>query len=211
MTTFAFIASTSPRRRRRRRRPSRRPGCAGSRRARPAPWARRARARATPGAKCCRRARATTPATCASTGPSAGPATVVTSTSPGATRSSSHSQLTTRARPSAQPIPEGWPSRLGCDASQIPFGTVGSATRRGRAWSSLIPDSSARPFDLHRPADHVFALSHQQPELRDLLGVEAARARERARQRLPSVDAGDAVVFARPSADSFSAPPRSST
>src|SRR5215467_601841 len=85
---------------------------------------------------------ATTPATCASTGPSAGPATVVTSTSPGATRSSSHSQLTTRARPSAQPIPEGCPSSFGC-CSQIASGTLASATRNGRAWRSLIPVASA--------------------------------------------------------------------
>jgi len=40
-----------------------------------------------------------TPATRGSTCPSAGPATRVTSTSPGATRASSHSQFTTTARP----------------------------------------------------------------------------------------------------------------
>src|SRR5207302_7383798 len=42
---------------------------------------------------------ATTPATRGSTCESAGPATLVTSTSPGATRDNSHSQLITTARP----------------------------------------------------------------------------------------------------------------
>src|SRR6185437_5377169 len=54
---------------------------------------------------------ATTPDTCDRMWLRAGPATLVTSTSPGATRASSHSQFTTTARPEPQPMPAGWPLR----------------------------------------------------------------------------------------------------
>src|SRR5262249_3520264 len=57
---------------------------------------------------------ATTPATRGSTWLSAGLAMRVTSTSPGATRASSHSQFTTTARPAAQPTPAGCPESPGC-------------------------------------------------------------------------------------------------
>src|SRR5215813_5680542 len=85
---------------------------------------------------------ATTPATRGSTWLSAGPATFVTSTSPGATRDSSHSQFTTTARPEPQPMPAGWPLRPGC-ASQISSGTTIGSTCSGRACRSLKPLSSS--------------------------------------------------------------------
>src|SRR6516225_958943 len=50
---------------------------------------------------------ATTPATRGRIWLKDGPATLVTSTSPGATRESSHSQLTTQARPAPRPTPAG--------------------------------------------------------------------------------------------------------
>src|SRR6476619_8382535 len=81
---------------------------------------------------------ATTPATRGSTWLSAGPATRVTRTSPGATLESSHSQFTTTARPAPQPIPAGWPLSPGC-LSQISLGTVIGSTVSGRACSSLNP------------------------------------------------------------------------
>src|SRR3954469_22486188 len=65
---------------------------------------------------------ATTPATRGRMWLNAGPATLVTRMSPGATRESSHSQLTTTARPEPQPMPAGWPLRAGC-LSQISSGT----------------------------------------------------------------------------------------
>ena len=57
---------------------------------------------------------ATTPATRGRMWLSAGPATLVTRMSPGATRDNSHSQFTTTARPEPQPMPAGWPLRPGC-------------------------------------------------------------------------------------------------
>src|SRR3954468_6780364 len=65
---------------------------------------------------------ATTPPTRGRMWLSAGPATLVTRMSPGATRVSSHSQLTMTARPAPQPMPAGWPLRPGC-LSQISSGT----------------------------------------------------------------------------------------
>ena len=122
---------------------------------------------------------ATTPATRGRMWLSAGPATRVTSTSPGATRVSSHSQFTTTARPEPQPMPAGWPLRPGC-CSQISSGTCAGATCSGRACSSLKPVIVERPFDLDRHAEHVFGLAHQAAERHRLPGVEArlaARAR----------------------------------
>src|SRR4051795_4073458 len=85
---------------------------------------------------------ATTPETRGSTWLSAGPATRVTRTSPGATRESSHSQLTTTARPAPQPMPAGWPLRPGC-LSQISSGTCAGRTCSGRDCSSLNPSSAS--------------------------------------------------------------------
>ena len=74
---------------------------------------------------------ATTPPTLVRIWLSAGPATLVTRISPGATRESSHSQLMTHARPVVQPIPAAWPLRRGrcCQASS---GTTDSSVCSGR-------------------------------------------------------------------------------
>ena len=142
---------------------------------------------------------ATTPATRGRMWLSAGPATRVTRMSPGATRASSHSQLTTTARPEPQPMPAGWPLRPGC-CSQISSGTMRRLHVQRPRLQQLEAGIVERPFDLDRHAEHVFGLAQQAPERRRLAGVEAGRAdqlfRHRLRQRAGAVHAGLAVILA---------------
>src|SRR6266850_2108917 len=44
-----------------------------------------------------------------------------------------------------------------------------------------------RPLDFSRAADEFLAFAHEECELSDLLGIEARRAEERARERPPAV------------------------
>src|SRR6267154_1096799 len=52
-----------------------------------------------------------------------------------------------------------------------------------------------RPLDFSRAADEFLAFAHEECELSDLLGIEARRAEERARERPPAVRAVQRVVL----------------
>ena len=137
-----------------------------------------------------------------------GPATLVTRTSPGATRANSHSQLTTTARPEPQPMPAGWPFSPGC-RSQISSGTIGASTCSGRDCSSLKPLSSIahsistgppascsafaqQPAERHRLARREARLAHQ------ILRHQLAAPRRRARRCRDGLCGRPATVRRKP-------------
>ena len=117
----------------------------------------------------------TTAATLARTWISAGLATFVTRTSPGATRPSSHSHLTTHARPDARPMPAGSPVTprwRGKDSS----GTCAAPSRSGRACRSLNPaPSSAHSISTGTPSTSS-ARKSRRPSSRPCDASRQARA-----------------------------------
>ena len=118
---------------------------------------------------------ATTPPTRGRIWDSAGPATRVTRMSPGATRASSHSQLTTTARPEPQPMPAGWPFSRVLEPDFIRHMRLGYVQRpRLQKLETVLVE---RPFDLDRHAEHVFGLAHQPAKRGGLSGFETRRAK----------------------------------